>query len=94
MKGYVYIIGNSRPTLYIGVTSNLVKRIYEHKQGVVEGFTKTYSLHKLLYYEQYDSMTEAIAREKQLKNWHRDWKLILIKEHNSSFEDLYTKIIG
>ncbi len=94
MKGYVYIVGNDRPTLYIGVTSNLVKRIYEHKHELVEGFTKQHGLHKLLYYEQFDTIQEAIAREKQLKNWHRQWKLNLIKQKNPTFDDLYARMVG
>ncbi|MBL7159323.1 GIY-YIG nuclease family protein [Candidatus Microgenomates bacterium] len=92
-QGFVYIIGNNRPTLYIGVTSDLVKRVYEHKQGLVKGFSKKYKLHKLLYYEIFDDIYEAIKREKQLKNWHREWKLNLIKSKNPSFKDLYPEII-
>jgi len=91
-KGFVYIIGNNRPTLYIGVTSNLIKRVYEHKQGSVEGFTKKYRLSKLLYYEAFDDIQRAIRREKQLKNWHREWKLNLIKTKNPAFKDLYLEI--
>ena len=92
-NGYVYIIGSDRPTLYIGVTSDLIKRVYEHKHGLVSGFTKQYALHKLLYYESFDTMNDAIAREKQLKNWHREWKLNLIRSKNLKMKDLYTEII-
>jgi len=92
--GSIYIIGNDRPTLYIGVTSDLRKRIYEHKNNIVEGFTKEYDLHKLLYFEVYDDIESAIIREKQLKKWHREWKLNLIKEFNPEFRDLYEDILG
>lgn len=93
MRGYIYILGNNNLVLYIGVSSNLIKRIYEHKQEFIEGFTKKYKLHKLLYYEVLESIGEAIKREKQLKNWHRNWKLNLIKTSNPTFKDLYSEII-
>ena len=93
-KGYIYILGNNRPTLYIGVTSDLIRRIYRHKQGLAEGFSKKYKLYKFLYYEVFDNIKEAIKREKQLKNWHREWKLNLIKSKNPDFKDLYLEIIG
>ena len=86
--GFIYIMGNDRPTLYIGVTSNLLKRVFEHKNEVVPGFTSKYKLEKLLYYESFGTIEEAIAREKQLKNWHRDWKLNLIKSINPKLLDL------
>ncbi len=92
-KGYVYFIGNNRPTIYIGVTSNLIKRVYQHKQHLVKGFSQKYKLTKLLYYECFESIEEAIRREKQLKNWHRQWKLNLIKLKNPRFKDLYGEII-
>lgn len=85
-------MGNNRPTLYIGVTSDLVKRVFQHKNNIVEGFTKQYMLHKLLYYEVHDSIEFAIEREKQLKNWKRNWKLDLIRSINPTFEDLYLKL--
>jgi len=91
--GYAYILGNNNLTLYIGVTSDLVKRIYEHKQGIANGFTKKYSHHKLLYYEVFESIEEAIKREKQLKNWHREWKLNLIRIKNPDYRDLYLTIV-
>jgi putative endonuclease len=90
---YVYILGDKRPTLYIGITSDLVKRIYQHKQKLVEGFTKKYGLHELLYFEVFNDPEEAIKREKQLKNWRREWKLNLIKSINPEFKDLYGEII-
>lgn len=81
-------MGNNKPVLYIGVTNNLKRRVYEHKNNLIPGFTKKYQLHKLLYYETFDSIEEAIKREKQLKNWHRAWKLKLIKANNPTFKDL------
>ena len=88
-KGYVYILFSEKNgTLYIGVTSNLVKRIYEHKNKFVEGFTQKYNVDKLVYYELTENVESAISREKQLKRWHRDWKINLIKEMNPEFKDL------
>ena len=85
----VYIMTNySETSLYIGVTSNLQKRVWEHKNKVVEGFTKKYNVDKLVYYELTDSIESAINREKQLKRWHRQWKINLIKEMNPEFKDL------
>ena len=85
----VYIMTNySETSLYVGVTSNLPKRVWEHKNKVVEGFTKKYNVDKLVYYETTDSIELAIKREKQLKNWHREWKINLIKENNPEFRDL------
>ena len=85
----VYIMTNySETTLYIGVTINLQKRVWEHKNKVVEGFTKKYNVDKLVYYELTDSIESAINREKQLKRCHRQWKINLIKEMNPDFKDL------
>ena len=85
----VYIMTNYLETsLYIGVTSNLQKRVCEHKNGVVKGFTEKYNVNKLVYYELTDSIETAINREKQLKRWHREWKINLIKEMNPEFKDL------
>ena len=78
----------SQSSLYIGVTSNLQKRVWEHKNKVVVGFTEKYNINKLVYYELTDSIETAINREKQLKRWHRDWKINLIKEMNPEFRDL------
>jgi putative endonuclease len=80
-------------TLYIGVTSNLVKRVYEHKNSVIDGFTSNYNIKILIYYEVFDDITNAISREKQLKNWHRDWKINLIESVNPNWNDLYESII-
>lgn len=85
----VYILTNkSNTTFYIGVTSDLIKRIYEHKNKITTGFSSTYNTNKLVYFEQTDSIESAIKREKQLKNWHREWKINLIKENNHNFSDL------
>ena len=90
MKHYcVYILASQKNgTLYIGVTSNLVKRVYEHKNSLVKGFTQKYHVHQLVYYEEHLTMQKAIDREKQLKGWHRKWKLDLIGVQNPAWEDL------
>ncbi len=90
----VYILASKRDgTLYIGVTSNLVKRIWEHKNNMVEGFTKRYTVHRLVWYELHESMESALTREKRLKNWKRKWKLELIETRNPKWLDLYNMII-
>ncbi len=90
----VYILASGRHgTLYIGVTSDLVKRIYEHKQDLVEGFTKRYRVHTLVYHEAFEEMLDAIAREKQLKKWHRAWKIEMIERANPEWRDLYAEIV-
>ena len=77
---FVYILTNYRNrTLYTGITNNLERRIYEHKNGLIDGFSKKYKLKKLIYYEEFENVRDAILREKQLENWHREWKLNLIK---------------
>lgn len=80
-------------TFYIGVTNDIIRRVFEHKNNLIDGFTKKYSVHKLVYVEQYDFLTDAIAREKQLKNWHRDWKINLIMKENPNFNDLYEELV-
>lgn len=86
----VYILASRKHgTLYIGVTSNLIKRIWEHREGIVKGFTKDYDVHKLIYFEQFERMEDAILREKQLKKWNRDWKTNLIDANNPEWVDLY-----
>ncbi|NCO88421.1 endonuclease [Candidatus Roizmanbacteria bacterium CG_4_10_14_0_2_um_filter_36_35] len=85
---YIYILTNKSNTLYIGVTNNLQKRLYEHKNKLVEGFTKKYNLDKLIYFETYQDINEAIKREKQIKGWIRKRKIELIKSKNPTFEDL------
>lgn len=90
---YVYILTNSaNSVLYIGVTNNLVRRVWEHREELVEGFTKDYHIHKLIYYEQYEHIGYAILREKQLKKWNRSWKVDLINSKNPSWKDLYSEI--
>ncbi len=92
--GYVYILSDkNNNTLYIGVTSNLVKRIYEHKNHLVKGFTDKYNCEKLVYYEKFDDMYRAIQREKTLKHWVRQWKENQIEKFNSDWKDLYYEII-
>lgn len=80
-------------TLYIGMTSDLVKRVWEHKQDLVEGFTRKYQVHNLVYVEQHEGMNEAIQREKQLKKWNRAWKIELIEKTNATWRDLWPEII-
>ena len=86
---YVYILANKRNrTLYIGITNDLVRRISEHKSGMMEGFTKKYSIDKLVYYESTTDVNEAITREKRLKKWKRQWKIDLIENSNPDWRDL------
>ena len=91
---YVYIVASRQNgTLYIGVTNNLVRRVYEHKNDLVEGFTKKYGVHRLVYYEQYQDITLAVQREKQMKKWNRQWKINRIQEQNPDWKDLYDAIV-
>ena len=86
---YTYILTNhEETTFYIGVTSNLPKRFWQHKHKEMKGFSSKYNIVKLVYFEQYTDINNAIAREKQLKRWHREWKINLIKENNPDFNDL------
>jgi putative endonuclease len=89
-RGYVYILASKRyGTLYIGVTSDLAKRIWEHKEHIVQGFTKQHDVTNLVWYECHDSIVAAITREKQIKEWRRDWKVNLIQAMNPEWRDLY-----
>ena len=89
----VYILASAKNgTLYIGVTSNLIQRIWQHKNNQVKGFTERYHVHLLVYYEQHESMYTAIEREKQLKKWNRDWKINLIEKKNPDWQDLWESI--
>lgn len=86
---YTYILASKRNgTLYIGVTNNLERRIFEHKNGIIEGFTKKYEIKKLVYYEETDDISIAITREKQLKKWNGKWKIKLIEGENPCWDDL------
>ncbi|GAA5024550.1 endonuclease [Marivirga lumbricoides] len=91
--GYVYIVSNvTRSTLYIGITSNLAERSYQHKFEEGSEFTKKYHCSDLIYYEFFESIEEAIEREKVLKKWNRQWKIDLIREQNPLFKDLYDEV--
>jgi len=90
----VYILASSRNgTLYVGVTSDLVKRIWEHKNDLVPGFTQRYEIHTLVWFEQHETMESAITREKAIKEWKRQWKLELIEQLNPKWRDLYGELI-
>lgn len=94
MQWFVYILASKRNgTLYVGVTNNLARRIQEHKDEVIEGFSSKYHVHMLVYYETYDSPEEAIHREKNLKAWQRAWKLRLIEESNPDWKDLADELL-
>ncbi len=90
---YVYILTNeSNNVLYIGVTSDICERVYQHREQLVEGFTQKYNVHKLVYYEQFEEVYDAISREKQLKNWRRQWKIDLIEKENPDWVDLFDEL--
>ncbi|MEA2978875.1 MAG: putative endonuclease [Alphaproteobacteria bacterium] len=90
---FVYILASKiGGTLYVGVTNDLVRRIYEHRNGLADGFTKKYAIHRLVYFEQHSDIEAAIQKEKQLKNWNRAWKIRLIEETNPNWSDLYPGI--
>ena len=90
----VYILASKRNgTFYTGVTSDLIKRVWQHKNNQVEGFTQKYGVHQLVYFEQHEEMNAAITREKQIKKWNRAWKLRLIEENNPEWRDLYEELL-
>ncbi len=89
---YIYILASKNKVLYIGMTNNLYRRIYEHKQRLVEGFTKKYNVDKIVYYEVHPDLKSAVKREKHLKNCHRQWKINLIESKNKEWKDLYSEI--
>jgi putative endonuclease len=90
---WVYILASRiGGTLYIGVTNDLIRRTYEHRMGLVAGFTKEYGVHRLVYFEQYTDIDAAIRREKRLKKWNRAWKIQLIEDANPNWADLYPQI--
>ena len=93
MQYYVYILASGlRGTLYIGVTSDLVRRVHEHRNNLVKGFTAKHEVHRLVYYEVHSDVYAAITREKQLKRWRRSWKIELIEKHNQDWHDLWPDI--
>ena len=93
MSGHVYILASRRHgTLYVGVTNDLVRRIHEHRTDAVPGFTSRHGIHSLVYFEVHETMSFAIAREKQIKAWKRDWKISLIESTNPDWSDLYSSI--
>lgn len=92
---YVYMMTNRKDgTLYIGVTSDLVRRVFEHREGAITGFTKRYNLTRLVYFEAFDDPENAILREKRMKKWERKWKVELIERDNPDWRDLYPEICG
>lgn len=94
MQPATYILASQRNgTLYIGVTSNLVQRVWQHRNQLTPGFTEKYAVHHLVYYELHEDMLQAIQREKQLKKWRRDWKIELIEQHNPGWQDLWPTIV-
>jgi len=91
---FVYILASRKNgTLYVGVTNNLVRRVYEHRSGSIDGFTKQYDVHQLVWFESTSSIETAIRREKQLKNWRREWKIALIEKDNPHWQDLYDSLL-
>lgn len=91
-KYYIYILASDSGTLYIGITNNLLRRCYEHKNNLVDGFSKKYSCHKLIYFEEYLDLRDALNREKQLKKWRREKKEYLIAKFNPQWKDIYTEL--
>lgn len=90
---FVYILASQKNgTLYVGVTNNLKRRVFEHKEGIIKGFTKKYSIKNLVYFEVTNEIESALKREKQLKTWKRTWKLVLIEKENPQWEDLYYRL--
>jgi putative endonuclease len=95
MQYYVYILASGRRgTIYIGVTNDLIRRVYEHRTGAVPGFTRRYRIHRLVYFEVHEDILEAIAREKRIKRWLRKWKIELIERQNEDWHDLWPSIAG
>ena len=94
MPMYVYLLASRKQgTLYLGVTNDLVRRVAQHKQKTLPGFTKRYDVRRLVWFECYDAPTEAIAREKEVKKWRRNWKVDLIEKENPDWKDLYPEIV-
>ena len=94
MPYFVYILASQRHgTMYVGVTNNLVRRIHEHREKLIEGFTSQYNVTRLVWFDQTDSVEEAITHEKKLKRWRREWKIALIEKNNPAWDDLYDSIL-
>jgi len=92
---FIYILSNKRNgALYIGMTNDLVRRVFEHKNNYIKGFTSKYGVHKLVYYEQCDSFDSALQREKQIKEWRRSWKLDLVEKANPLWKDLFDELVA
>ncbi len=90
---YIYILASKKDgVLYIGVTNDIIRRVYEHKNDLIDGFTKQYFVHQLVYFETTEDITSAIMREKQLKKWNRQWKVRLIQKSNPNWNDLYNSL--
>ena len=95
MSGYVYILASRRHgTIYIGSTTDLAKRMYEHREGLVPGFTRAHGVKRLVYFETYDDISDAIVRERRMKEWQRNWKVRLIEQDNPNWEDLAVSLLG
>lgn len=93
MPYYVYMMASQKNgTLYVGVTNDLIRRIWEHKEGVGDSFTKEYSVENLVFFETHDEIANALQREKNIKHWNRDWKIALIEQDNPDWHDLYAEI--
>ncbi len=92
---YVYMLANRQQgTLYVGATTDLVGRTWQHKSGTIDGFTKQYGVDRLVYFEAFEDIAMAVLRERQIKKWNRDWKIRLIEENNPEWRDLYPEIAG
>ena len=95
MQSFVYILATKKQgALYTGVTSDLINRVFQHKEGLTKGFTSRYRIHRLVYYEMFESILDAIAREKCIKKWNRTWKIELIESMNPDWDDLYKDLFG
>lgn len=95
VAGYFYLLASRKHgTLYAGCTTDLPKRVWEHREGVAPGFTRTYGVKRLVYFETYDDISDAIVRERRVKEWRRDWKIQLIEKENPHWEDLAVSVLG
>lgn len=95
MKYYIYILASGfNGTLYVGVTNNLIKRVWQHKNKLIDGFTKKFNVSLLVHYEEYSDIREALEREKRIKKWNRQWKINLIEKDNPLWNDLYNEIVN